>query len=110
MNNALELAKSLQPYRWGGTSTLLDAGREHFPYLQFYRGSYRSDIPIVLDRQAGFRPREIPDVPHTKTPYYPAHCFEPAASTIYPCYPECTKEAKFKNPHMNKYTRLYFQN
>ena len=31
---------------------------DHFPYTRFYRGVYNQSLPIVMDREAGFRHRQ----------------------------------------------------
>ena len=64
---------------------------DSFPYQRFYRGVPESDKPIVLEREAGWRPRhdncyKLPPVNNPEV--YPDHCFEVACSTTYPCYPK----------------------
>jgi len=65
----------------------------HHPYTRFYRGVYYYPDPIVFEREAGWRklsnnPREY--VPQTK-PDFPNDCFQPACTTIYPCYSKYKK-------------------
>lgn len=62
-----------------------------FPYPRWYRNEYKSSEPIIVEREAGYRPREdscyrVKDyiIQHQE----PNHCFESACSTVYPCYPE----------------------
>lgn len=65
---------------------------DNFPYNRFYRGVYYSPYPVVIEREAGFRPRRD-DCYQMNIPYdrknhiYPNHCFESACSVVYPCYP-----------------------
>ena len=65
-----------------------------FPYPRYYRGNPSSDVPIVAERETGWRPRHDtcysvinpPDM--EKYPLYPNNCFQTACSTVFPCYPE----------------------
>ena len=65
-----------------------------FPYPRYYRGVPDSTVPIVAEREAGWRPRhdtcysvvEPNDVP--LYPAYPNNCFQAACSIVFPCYPE----------------------
>jgi hypothetical protein len=65
-----------------------------FPYPRYYRGVPDSTVPIIAEREAGWRPRhdtcysvvEPNDVP--LYPEYPNNCFQAACSTVFPCYPE----------------------
>ena len=65
-----------------------------FPYPRYYRGVPDSTVPIVAEREAGWRPRHDSCYnivkPNNLKPYpkYPNHCFQSACSTTYPCYPE----------------------
>jgi hypothetical protein len=66
-----------------------------FPYPRFFRGRFNSEKPIVMEREAGFRIRD--DQCYSVTPCkgceieeYPAHCFEVACSTVFPCNPKDT--------------------
>lgn len=63
---------------------------DHFPYARFYRGVYNSSNPIVMEREAGWRPSR-PEYYQgkccdTSLPY-PKHCWETACSTVFPVYP-----------------------
>lgn len=64
---------------------------DHHPYSRWYRGVYYYPDPIVLEREAGWRPQEQqcynPNYIPKKDPV-PQHCFEAACSTIFPCYPQ----------------------
>lgn len=83
---------SSEPTRYFRTGVVLDPGRAVFPYRKFWRGDYRSSLPIVLDRQAGYRPQDETVVEKVEEPvcYYPQHCFQTSPATRNPCYPECT--------------------
>lgn len=73
---------------------------DHFPYTRFYRGVPSSSEPIVLEREAGWRPQRNScyDVNHCKgKEIYPNHCFESACSTVYPCYPQYLQKFSDKN-------------
>ena len=66
---------------------------DHHPYTRWFRGVYYYPDPIVMEREAGWRPRQdscynviIPPQP----PLDPHHCFEAPCSTIFPCYPKST--------------------
>ena len=64
-----------------------------FPYPRYYRGVPDSSVPIVAEREAGWRPRHDGcyrvNQPPSMTPGpYPNHCFQSACSTVFPCYPE----------------------
>ena len=84
-----------EPTIYFRTNVVLDKDRACFPYKKFWRGNYQSSVPIVLDRQAGYYPRneEIPKKVKELPCDYPQHCFETSPATRYPCYPECTKKA-----------------
>jgi hypothetical protein len=64
---------------------------DHQPYTRWFRGVYYYPDPIVMEREAGWRPINnacyrlvTPNIPDPE----PHHCFEAACSTIFPCYPE----------------------
>ena len=64
---------------------------DHFPYTRFYRGVYNSSDPVVIEREAGWRPRQnqcyqVSECGKQKAPY-PNHCWESSCSVTYPCYP-----------------------
>lgn len=65
---------------------------DNFPYNRFYRGVYNSSDPVVMEREAGFRP--VINSCYSKTecpkpsPPYPNHCFQSSCSTIFPCRPK----------------------
>lgn len=67
---------------------------DHFPYTRFYRGQVDSHQPVVIEREAGWRPVQnscysyhgCSTTCRLRAPY-PRHCFEAPCSTVYPCYP-----------------------
>ena len=81
--------KQTQPYFASQTTVAnIITDMDHFPYTRWFRGvSYYPD-PIVMEREAGWRPlhndcytvnRPVEQDPELDT------CFEAACSTIYPC-------------------------
>lgn len=66
-----------------------------FPYTRWYRGVPGIDVPIVAEREAGFRIRhddcyKAPCM--IENVVYPEHCFEAACSTVFPCRPDYLKK------------------
>ena len=62
-----------------------------FPYPRYFRGVPTSSVPIVAEREAGWRPRHDDCYKVLQPPSkinYPNHCYQAACSTTYPCYPE----------------------
>lgn len=86
----INLKKGNNPYHAtidNASSVLTDY--DTFPYPRYFRGVASSDVPIVAEREAGYRPRydscykpkkELKKVP------YPVNCFQQPCSTISPCY------------------------
>ncbi len=74
-----------------GSAVLTDY--DTFPYPRWWRGIPSSSVPVIAEREAGWRPRHdtcygITPVPQPVTDYqYPDNCFQAAAKTIYPCRP-----------------------
>lgn len=67
---------------------------DHFPYTRHFRGIARSEVPVVMEREAGWRARNDHcyklNLPKDKTDGvipYPNHCFETGCKTTFPCYP-----------------------
>lgn len=80
------------PYRYFQTNVITQEGRAYFPYPDWFRGEYMSNLPIVVEREAGFRPRLEREPGYWKGSTghaYPQNCFRGSAKTRYPCYPEC---------------------
>ena len=97
------------PYRYSQTPVLTQEARAYFPYPDWWRGEYTSDVPIIAEREAGFRPRlERKKYWKGSTGHaYPQHCFRPGLQTRYPCYPECTQEYKRYDPSLQRYGKIY---
>jgi hypothetical protein len=66
---------------------------DELPYRRWYRGIPEVNIPIVAEREAGYRPL-IKNIYITEKsePEKINHCFESACSVVYPCYPEYLKK------------------
>ena len=60
---------------------------DHFPYKRYFRGVYYESHPVVMEREAGFRPRR--DSCYTQIslpkPNHPNYCWEYPCSTVKPC-------------------------
>lgn len=97
------------PVIFNQTNVITEKGRACFPYPNFWRGDYNSSVPIVVHRQAGFRPRECSKLPPTKSTghAYPQHCFAASPSTRYPCYPECIDYIEDHKPYIMKYGKIF---
>ena len=70
---------------------------DHFPYNRFYRGIYYSKNPIIIEREAGWRPQRNECYTPTSCmdpPEYPNHCFEGSCSLIAPCQTPYTKHTQ----------------
>lgn len=91
----IELKKGSDPYH----TTVAQAPQvltdyDTFPYPRYFRGVPESDVPIVAEREAGWRPRHDNCYKVTEPvglpayPEYPNNCFQSACSTVFPCYPE----------------------
>ena len=66
-----------------------------FPYSRWFRGEYNSEIPIIAEREAGWRPRNedcysSSFIKNEKQKKHhdinPKHYFQPACSIVYPKY------------------------
>lgn len=64
---------------------------DHHPYTRWFRGVYYYDTPIVMEREAGWRPLQN-QCYNVNIPYYqepdPEHCFEIPCTTTLPCKPQ----------------------
>jgi len=60
---------------------------DQFPYHRFFRGVYHDSQPIVIDREAGWRPIQSQCYKQINTPRIckPNYCWEYACSTVFPC-------------------------
>jgi hypothetical protein len=64
---------------------------DHFPYTRYFRGVYNQSEPIVMNREAGWRPTQdqcYQPLYVSKPNPYPNNVFETACSTTYPSRPE----------------------
>jgi len=65
-------------------------GMDHFPYKYFYRGEYNSSDPVVIEREAGYRPHH--DMCYMEvgnpTPCKKNFCWQKPCSTVSPCVPD----------------------
>lgn len=79
---------------WQGAASVT-TDMDHHPYSRFYRGDYRSHLPIIMEREAGWRivnnecysgaPKGVPLPP-------PEHCFQNACSVVLPCHCDITSQ------------------
>jgi hypothetical protein len=86
----ISLKKGFNPYHATiDTASSVLTDYDTFPYPRYFRGIPSSDVPVVAEREAGYRPRydscykmkkDIKNVP------YPNNCFQQPCSTISPCY------------------------
>lgn len=64
---------------------------DHHPYTRWFRGVYYYPEPVIMEREAGFRPIKN-SCYEVNIPYIrdedPNHCYEAPCSTTFPCYPK----------------------
>lgn len=99
IENLIKAKKSTRPFLPTNRVEVL-TDFDHFPYGRFFRGVPTASYPIVMDREAGWRPREdrCYQVVKPITPgVQPEVCFEAACSTVYPCYPGIQKRNSDRN-------------
>lgn len=81
-----------------------------FPYPRFFRGQPTSDVPIVMEREAGWRP--INEECYKPSAHnlsslrqhdieQPRHFFQPPCSTVYPKYVSLS-DISFDNIKLNE--------
>lgn len=60
---------------------------DHFPYERFFRGQYDSEIPIVMDREAGYRPIRNSMYTRVRTivDSQPKYCWQYPCTSVKPC-------------------------
>lgn len=76
---------------------------DSFPYMRFYRGVPGFSDPVVMEREAGWRPIRnncYAYAPASAEPIKPKVCFETACSTLLPCRP--SEEAEQEDYLLNK--------
>ena len=79
-----------QPYLANNKSILNSVtDMDHHPYTRFFRGVYYHPEPVIFEREAGYRAIHnscystvMPFTPDKD----PEHCYQPACSTVFPCY------------------------
>uniref|UniRef100_A0A6C0LZE6 Uncharacterized protein n=1 Tax=viral metagenome TaxID=1070528 RepID=A0A6C0LZE6_9ZZZZ len=103
----IELKKGSDPYHATmSQSVQVLTDHDTFPYPRYFRGVPDSNVPIVAEREAGWRPRNdscysvnTPNLP--QYPSYPNNCFQSACSTVFPCYPQyASKYADLEAMHL----------
>ena len=64
-------------------------GFDQFPYKYFYRGEYLNPDPVVIEREAGYRPLHDKCYIEIGNPQPCEHsyCWQYPCSTIHPCQP-----------------------
>lgn len=81
--------KTKAPYFANGNSVKnIVTDMDHHPYTRWYRGVYYYPEPIVMEREAGWRPLENSCYELTMPPIEPSEerlCFEPPCGTVFPC-------------------------
>jgi|UniRef100_A0A6C0D0C5 hypothetical protein len=87
----IQFKKSPEPYySTKNQVTRVITDYDNFPYQRWYKGVYNSTVPIVAEREAGYRPRHdncYKFSGNVEPVAYPNHCFEAPCSTVYPCNP-----------------------
>lgn len=86
----IQKKKSMDPYMATGTCvSKVITDQDHHPYTRFFRGVYYYPDPIVIEREAGWRPIENQCYRGPIKVAQPsrAMCFEAPCSTIFPCRP-----------------------
>ncbi len=82
--------KGYSPYYADITSgSLVLTDFDVFPYPRWWRGKAKSDLPIIAEREAGWRPRHddcYKDIKDSREIKIKDICFQPACSTVYPCH------------------------
>jgi hypothetical protein len=90
--NMINAKKGSTPYYANGLTAVGSiTDFDHFPYTRFWRGIPNSSNPVVMEREAGWRPREdqcYETTTSTEQPMYANNCFESACSVVYPCQPK----------------------
>jgi hypothetical protein len=64
---------------------------DHHPYKRWFRGVYYYPDPVIIEREAGWRPLDnncYKVISPSIQPGDPKHCYEGPCTTTYPCYPE----------------------
>lgn len=80
---------------------------DHTPYTRWFRGVYYYPEPIIMEREAGYRPIRNSCYNLVAPPpveQEPQHCFEAPCTTIYPCVPKFTRysDKEVLDAYLNK--------
>jgi hypothetical protein len=73
---------------------------DHFPYTRWYRGNSALYVPVVAERQAGWRIRHDDCYKQEKTidnTHTPNVCFQNAPNAAFPCQTSGQPNDKFYN-------------
>jgi hypothetical protein len=89
-----QISKKIGPGPYFANADTVDSvitDMDHQPYTRWFRGVYYYPDPIIMEREAGWRPirnscynLEMPPQPSQE----PNHCFEVPCTTTFPCYPK----------------------
>lgn len=89
-----EIGKKIGPNPYFANNQTVDSvvtDMDHHPYSRWFRGVYYYSDPVVMEREAGWRPLEDPCYNLVMPPQpvkEPEHCFEIPCTTTLPCYPK----------------------
>ena len=69
---------------------------DHFPYKYYWRGETQNPNPVVMEREAGYRPLHNQCYKQLGTPKKCNHsyCWSYPCSTVFPCCPGKQKDRK----------------
>lgn len=86
-----QIDKKLSGYHYAPSIKPILNDMDHHPYTRYFRGVYYHPNPVIIEREAGWRPEKQPcnslQIPPKKD-RTPRHCYQNACSTVFPCYPE----------------------
>ena len=89
-----EIAKKITSRPYFANADTVDnviTDMDHQPYTRWFRGVYYYPDPIIMEREAGWRPIRNSCyglvMPPQENPE-PHHCFEAPCTTTFPCYPK----------------------
>lgn len=92
VRNQIAMKISSRPYFANGdTVDNVITDMDHHPYSRWFRGVYYYPEPVVMEREAGWRPRRdacYEVIAPSQPPMEPHHCFEAPCTTTFPCYPK----------------------
>lgn len=92
IRSQIEKKNSMNPYMATGKAVEnVITDMDHQPYTRFFRGVYYYDTPVIMEREAGYRPirNSCYNVNRVYEPEpLPKIAFESACSTIFPVNPD----------------------